>query len=77
MKEMGDCGRQVISITHLPQIAALGSEHYRVQKAETEEGTRTRMTHLTHDERIQEIAQMLSGSSVSEAAILQARELLG
>lgn len=77
MKEMGDCGRQVISITHLPQIAALGSEHYRVQKTETAEGTRTRMTHLTHDERIQEIAQMLSGSSVSEAAILQARELLG
>lgn len=77
MKEMGNCGRQVISITHLPQIAALGSEHYRVQKAETAEGTRTRMTHLTHEERIQEIAQMLSGSSVSEAAILQARELLG
>lgn len=76
MQEMGNCGRQVISITHLPQIAALGGEHYRVQKAETPEGTRTMMTHLTQEERIQEIAQMLSGSSISDAAIQQARELL-
>lgn len=77
MKEMGNCGRQVISITHLPQIAALGGEHYRVQKTETPEGTRTMMKHLTQEERIQEIAQMLSGSSISDAAIQQARELLG
>lgn len=77
MKEMGNCGRQVISITHLPQIAALGGEHYRVQKTETPDGTRTMMTHLTQEERIQEIAQMLSGSSISDAAIQQARELLG
>lgn len=77
MKEMGNCGRQVISITHLPQIAALGGEHYHVQKTETPEGTRTMMTHLTQEERIQEIAQMLSGSSISDAAIQQARELLG
>ncbi len=76
MQEMGNCGRQVISITHLPQIAALGGEHYRVQKAETPEGTRTMMTHLTQEERIQEIAQMLSGSSISDAAIQQAHELL-
>lgn len=77
MKEMGNNGRQVISITHLPQIAALGSSHYRVQKSETASGTRTQMTQLSESERIDEIAQMLSGSSISDAARLQAKELLG
>lgn len=76
MKDMGDHGRQVISITHLPQIAALGSEHYRVQKSEKADGTHTNMTHLTAEERIDEIAQMLSGSSISDAARQQAKELL-
>lgn len=76
MHDMGNSGRQVLSITHLPQIAAMGSEHYRVQKRETSEGTRTQMTQLSHEERIDEIAQMLSGSSISEAARQQARELL-
>lgn len=77
MREMGNSNRQVISITHLPQIAAMGNMHYRVQKTETPEGTRTRMTQLSDEERINEIAQMLSGSSISEAARQQARELLG
>lgn len=76
MSEMGNSGRQVISITHLPQIAAMGAEHFRVQKTETPEGTRTCMTQLTQDERINEIAQMLSGSAISEAARQQAKELL-
>lgn len=76
MQEMGCHDRQVISITHLPQIAALGSTHYKVSKKETAQGTTTGMTMLTADERVREIAQMLSGSDVSEAAIQNARELL-
>jgi DNA repair protein RecN (Recombination protein N) len=76
MQEMGSQNRQVISITHLPQIAACGSSHYRVQKEETAQGTRSTMTELTPDERIKEIAQMLSGADVSEAAMQNARELL-
>ncbi len=76
MQEMGRHGRQVISITHLPQIAALGTTHYRVEKEETSEGTTSRMTELSPDERITEIAQMLSGSNVSEAAMQNARQLL-
>ena len=76
MQEMGRHGRQVISITHLPQIAALGTTHYRVEKEETSEGTTSRMTELSPDERITEIAQMLSGSNVSEAARQNARQLL-
>ena len=76
MQEMGQQERQVISITHLPQIAALGTAHYKVQKDETAAGTVSRMTELTQEERIREIAQMLSGSDVTEAAIANARQLL-
>ena len=76
MQEMGDHGRQVISITHLPQIAALGKHHYRVEKQETHQGTTSSMRQLTDEERVTEIAQMLSGSDVSEAAIANARQLL-
>ena len=76
MKDMGCHGRQVISITHLPQIAALGTHHYKVEKKETPQGTTSSMKALTSDERILEIAQMLSGSDVSEAAIQNAKELL-
>lgn len=76
MQEMGTSGRQVISITHLPQIAAMGSTHYRVSKHETNHGTISQMTLLSPDERVSEIAQMLSGSDISEAAIANARQLL-
>ena len=76
MQEMGHMERQVISITHLPQIAALGSHHYRVSKEETPQGTISRMEELTEQQRIGEIAQMLSGSDVSDAAIQNAKELL-
>ena len=76
MQEMGHNERQVISITHLPQIAALGTAHYRVEKEETVIGTISRMKELTPEERITEIAQMLSGSDVSEAAIQNAKQLL-
>ena len=76
MKDMGSHGRQVVSITHLPQIAALGTHHYKVEKKETPQGTSSSMKALTVDERVLEIAQMLSGSDVSAAAIQNAKELL-
>jgi len=76
MKEMGLHDRQVISITHLPQIAALGNAHYKVEKKETDKGTVSYMKELNQDERIKEIAQMLSGSDISNAAIENAKQLL-
>lgn len=76
MYEMGSHERQVISITHLPQIAALGSAHYKVEKEETAQGTTSKMELLTANERITEIAQMLSGSKVTDAAIQNAKQLL-
>ena len=76
MYEMGSHERQVISITHLPQIAALGAAHYKVEKEETPQGTTSRMEILNPEERITEIAQMLSGSKVTEAAIQNAKQLL-
>lgn len=76
MQEMGKANRQVISITHLPQIAAKGTTHYKVYKEETEHGTSSRMLILSNDERTKEIAQMLSGSEISDAAINNAKELL-
>jgi DNA repair protein RecN (Recombination protein N) len=76
MHEMGENERQVISITHLPQIAARGTTHYKVYKEETPNGTTSYMRQLSSEERIGEIAQMLSGSDVSEAAIQNAKELL-
>ena len=76
MQEMGQTERQVISITHLPQIASKGSHHYRVSKEETAKGTTSQMQELSQDERITEIAQMLSGSQITEAAIENAKQLL-
>ena len=76
MYEMGQQDRQVISITHLPQIAALGSTHYKVYKEETPQGTTSHMLLLSNEERVREIAQMLSGSDISEAAIANAKQLL-
>ena len=76
MQEMGNNNRQVISITHLPQIAALGSSHYKVEKEETAEGTHSHMRELNQEERVSEIAQMLSGADISDAALQNARELL-
>ncbi len=76
MAEMGNNNRQVISITHLPQIAALGKNHYKVSKKEAKNGTISTMYHLNPQQRIEEIAQMLSGSNITEAALANARELL-
>ncbi len=77
MKEMSAANRQVISITHLPQIAACGATHYKVYKLQSEGATTTRMKILTDEERIEELAQMLSGNNVSQAAIHNAKTLLG
>lgn len=76
MRDMGDTHRQVICITHLPQIAAFGTTHYKVSKEETATGAISRMQKLTDDERVAEIAQMLSGSDISQAAIDNAKSLL-
>ncbi|MDD4969270.1 MAG: DNA repair protein RecN [Paludibacter sp.] len=67
---------QVITITHLPQIAAKGAQHYRVYKDESGQQTQTHIQRLTTDERLDELAQMLSGKNVTDAALLNARELL-
>ena len=76
MKEIGEHERQVISITHLPQIAALGSNHYKVYKEDTADGTVSHMQQLNANERVNEIAQMLSGSDITEAAVSNAKALL-
>lgn len=76
MKEMGTENHQVICITHLPQIAAVGNHHYKVAKHDRQVGSVSTMKILDDDERIKEIAQMLSGSDISEAAIDNAKSLL-
>ena len=75
MQAMGK-DMQVISITHLPQIAAKGTAHYKVSKFDTEQATQTKIERLNDKERINEIAQMLSGNPPSDAAISNAKELL-
>lgn len=76
MHEMGQADRQVISITHLPQIAARGAVHYKVYKEDTETGTNSYILQLNQEERINEIANMLSGATLTEAALNNARALL-
>ena len=77
MREMtADDQHQVIAITHLPQIASCGTTHYWVYKEDTEEQTYSHIRELTPDERVTEIAHMLSGNEISEAAILNAKQLL-
>lgn len=76
MQQMA-CGFcQVLSITHLPQVAALGSNHYKVYKEETAKGTVTNIIRLEQEDRVREIAQMMSGEVLSEAALDNARGLL-
>ncbi len=76
MYELGQ-KMQVLTITHLPQIAAKGNAHYFVYKKDTNERTFTRIRHLSDDERVDEIARMLSGSEKTRAAIDNAKVLLG
>lgn len=75
MKTMAK-GHQVISITHLPQIAGFGDLHYQVYKTIEKGSTQTFMKHLSKEERIQELARMLSGDRLSDSALANARELL-
>ena len=75
MKEMAT-HRQIIAITHLPQIASIGQTHYKVYKADTTDRTETHISRLTEDERITEIATMLSGNNPSEEAVANAKQLL-
>ena len=77
MQEMGDSDRQVISITHLPQIAARGRAHYKVYKQDNETETNSHIRRLTDEERVEEIAHMLSGATLTEAALNNAKALLG
>ncbi|QCX53206.1 DNA repair protein RecN [Elizabethkingia sp. JS20170427COW] len=75
MKEMGN-DIQLIVITHLAQIAAKGNSHYKVQKAEVQGKTQSDIFKLNADQQLQEVAQLLSGSKVTEAALQQAKELM-
>lgn len=77
MQEIGDSDRQVISITHLPQIAARGRAHYKVYKQDNETETNSHIRRLADEERIEEIAHMLSGATLTDAALNNAKALLG
>ncbi len=76
MREMGDENRQVISITHLPQIAALGISHYKVYKEDNQDTTVSHIIELTYEQRVEELAHMLSGENLTQAALDNARALL-
>lgn len=77
MQEMGEQNRQVISITHLPQIASRGRAHYKVYKKDSDTETNSHIRRLTSEERVEEIAHMLSGATLTEAALSNAKALLG
>ena len=77
MADIAHHGRQVISITHLPQIAAKGAIHYKVYKEDTADATVSHIRPLSAEERINELAQMMSAGTLTEAAINNAREMLG
>ena len=76
MKQMSDGNRQVLAITHLPQIAALGQTHYKVFKTDDQDATHTRIAVLDGDDRIREIAGMMSGSTLTQAALDNAKALI-
>lgn len=76
MQQMAQVGGQVIAITHLPQIAALGAHHYKVYKDDDAQGTHSHMSLLSAEERVEEVAKMLSGEAVTQAAVDNARQLL-
>ena len=67
---------QVFSITHLPQVASKGNQHFKVYKVEENSGTNTKMKELNVDERVVELAEMLGGKDLSDSAIAHAKQLL-
>ena len=75
MKEMGN-NMQVFAITHLAQVAAKGDAHYKVFKHDVDERTTSEITLLTQEQRVEEIAQMISGTTITESALNQAKALL-
>jgi len=75
MQQMSD-NMQVITITHLPQIAAKGKQHYKVYKEEIANNIVTKLSELTENERITEIAEMLGGKAITATAINHAKQLL-
>ena len=76
MEKMAGGDRQVLAITHLPQIAALGHTHYKVYKTEEKDATRTRIAQLDYNDRIREIASMMSGAKLTQAALDNAKALI-
>ena len=76
MQEMGDRNRQVISITHLPQIAACGAHNYRISKVSDDKMTYTTVLPLSHEEKVEEIARLLGGSNITETTLKSAEELI-
>jgi len=76
MADIAGHGRQVISITHLPQIAAKAVAHYKVYKEDTADATISHIRPLTTEERINELAQMMSAGTLTEAAINNAKALM-
>ena len=76
MEQMSGGGRQVLAITHLPQIAAMGHTHYKVYKTDEKDATHTRIAQLEYDERIKEIASMMSGAKLTQAALDNAKALI-
>jgi len=76
MKQMA-VNMQVVSITHLPQVAAKGDHHYFVYKSDDDDSTSTQIKHLNKEERVTEIAKMLSGANVTAAALANAKQLIG
>lgn len=75
MKEMSST-MQIFAITHLPQIAAKGDSHFKVSKSTVDDDTQSELKLLSQDERVIEIAQMLSGANISDSALNHAKELL-
>ena len=76
LKEMGE-SMQVISITHLPQIASKAKQHYRVEKSVVDGKTESKVYLLNNEQRVEEIAQMLSGDKLTKKSLDNAKELLG
>ena len=76
MREMGNQRRQVISITHLPQIAAHGQHHYKVYKEDTDDATLSHIVPLSYEQRVEELAHMLSGEDLTQAAMDNAKALI-
>ena len=75
LRQLGE-GRQVLCVTHLPQIASFAHQHYRVEKSESAGRTTTRVEYLHKSERAEELARMLSGSKITDAVLKHAEQLL-